>query len=194
MRLYGGVTVYWSKGRSARNLALYADKPARTKTTDTPCAHLELRFSNTGAVRRAGFDEIESLIDLEMLSLLPRYIKMLDFDFDAFISRLVKRTCAAERARFMKRRRTHVHPAVEQYRTHLTSKIKHILKKLGLDTAQGFKDRDPRKAKRLTAMQVVQVMNDTHDPSSQSFPVLSMPPIPNDDGQTGRNTDLVLKV
>lgn len=142
-----GGTVYWCEGRTNRNLVLYADKPARRCDKETPCAHLELRFLNTGSVRRAGLGTVESLIRLDGIGLLSRHVKVLQFDADRFKKRIIKKTLAAERKSFLQNKKAHGrHAFTERYRTRLKQRVASFVERMFIDTAQRFKDnyRSPR--------------------------------------------------
>src|ERR1700734_1132322 len=59
-------TAYWNSRTRSKNPVLYADRPARTTESRSPCAHLELRIVRARAVRCAGLDSMESLIALDV--------------------------------------------------------------------------------------------------------------------------------
>jgi hypothetical protein len=144
--------IRWTEGRSNRNLVLYWDKPARTELDESPCAHLELKFLNTGAVRRAGLASIEALLRLgliDVINLFSRNVKLLEFDADAFIARLVRQAVAHERQQHLERGKPNVHPVWDYNRSRLQYRFANLIRKIGLDTAQGFKDEHPRAAMRL---------------------------------------------
>ena len=99
-------SVYWNRDRqTARNIALYADKPS--KTGMGPCAHVELRFSTAAACRRVGISEPRDLLrDIEVARLLQRQTRLARVDarrFDRLIEQIARKRI---RLRTERRRRT----------------------------------------------------------------------------------------
>jgi len=68
-------TTYWSSdGWTARNFALYADRPS--KMTGEPCAHLELRIRRAAACRRASIKTMSDLINLDARALWDNELRI----------------------------------------------------------------------------------------------------------------------
>lgn len=63
MTVYGGTTYISRDRRTNRNLVRYCDMPS--KTTGCPCLNLELRFKGADACRRAGFEFLEHLLEMD---------------------------------------------------------------------------------------------------------------------------------
>ncbi len=68
--------VYWSaNGDTARNIALYFDKPSRWN--GQPCTHWEIRFTTADACRRAGLSDLNQLVSgIDALKLLKHEAKL----------------------------------------------------------------------------------------------------------------------
>jgi hypothetical protein len=167
-------TLYWSVGRRQRNLARYADKPARSDER-VPCCHLELRFSGSASVRRAGFEWVEDMLDCDLIGLVSRHVRLLEYDANRFATAFIRRTLAAERRQFL-RRRTPLHPVMEQYRSRLKYRLLNIIKRTGLDTAQGFKDLFPEQAKKLKSYPIITVINTNTGEYDRNYLMFSMAP------------------
>ena len=76
---------YSGRKRSGRNTAFYADRHSKI-TGEVDCCHIELRFRTTGAVRRAGYEKIVELIDLDPRQLFSHNISVVEFTEKKFIA------------------------------------------------------------------------------------------------------------
>lgn len=73
-------TTYRSINKAtARNIAMYADKPSKTGLG--PCAHFELRFSTAKACRRARVDDLRRLMNgIDALAMLKHETRLVWID------------------------------------------------------------------------------------------------------------------
>jgi hypothetical protein len=74
-------SLYWKIDRKERrNLALYSDRPS--KTAESPCCHLEVRFTGADACRRAGLSDLCALANgIDAFPLLKHQTKISRVDF-----------------------------------------------------------------------------------------------------------------
>jgi hypothetical protein len=165
-------TVYWNSKSRAKNPVLYADKPARTIEGRPPCAHFELRILRARAIKRAGIVSIDSLIALDVAAAINRYVYLLpSFDADRFASAIIRRSLAAERRRFLLRRRTRYSPFTDRYRAVMRHRFACYLRRYDLDTAQGFKDAYPRAARKMERAPVITIYSTPHFTNSSMTPI-----------------------
>jgi hypothetical protein len=97
-------SIYWSKEHpTARNIALYADRPS--KTGMGPCAHVELRFFGAHTCRLVGVSTPHTLLqNVDVLRLLQRQTRLVQVDKRRF-DRLIERAARARLRRHVTRHR-----------------------------------------------------------------------------------------
>jgi hypothetical protein len=150
-----GATKYWrswspGQKRPSANLLLYHDRPARMPQDQMrQVVHLELRLLNAGALRRAHIDRPADLIAFDAVNLLNRRSFVMNTDhLEVFVWKIVRRTLRDERAAALRRRRPSS-AFMDRYRAGLPKRLWHQLReRIGLDTAQGYRDLHPSAAAR----------------------------------------------
>jgi len=91
-------THYWHHARRApRNLTLYSDRPSKTGLG--PCAHLELRFTGAAACKRAGVENLKTLMrGVDMVKMLQHQTRIAFIDenkLDRIVAGIAKRELRA---------------------------------------------------------------------------------------------------
>lgn len=89
--------IEWGSRRSNRDMVVYSDRHSKI-TGEVDCVHLELKFYNTPAIRKAGFSFAKQLIAIEPLQLFERHVKLMEADQ---LAQLASRDAIkADRARY----------------------------------------------------------------------------------------------
>jgi hypothetical protein len=85
-------TRYWNPRKKRRNIALYGDKPSKTRLG--PCCHFELRFTTAEGCKRVGLGDLPSIIGgIDPIALLKHQTKICFIDpkrLDRAIERIAR--------------------------------------------------------------------------------------------------------
>jgi len=124
----GRATVYWSQGRTNRQLAVYTKKAAEI-------IRVELRFLGSAAVRRAGLANLTSLRELNARKILEHNIGWFS-PKDRFVQKMVRKAVSADRKqhkeRQLKRRSPSAELFIDEYRSRIPIRAKYILRRVDM--------------------------------------------------------------
>jgi hypothetical protein len=151
----GRSTTYWVRQngrqrRSNRDLALYADRASKLDPNQK-VAHLELRFLNAGAVRRAGLANPKDLIRLDPSLLFEQNIQLVDFNFATWQRAVIKAAVNADRATYRSKTTSRF---VDMYRAALPRRVLSFLVRSGCDRVQRAKDLQPKYLRACTTIPI----------------------------------------
>lgn len=102
VKLYPGkqrVSKFWGTSYSSQSpkvncqICSYSDKPTKAPQVDIPqpCFHFEYRLKNPQAIKRAGIERLDDLIDFNFRSFFEKRLIFQEIDFSKF-HRIVKKT------------------------------------------------------------------------------------------------------
>lgn len=135
--------------RPARDFVLYDDKPS--KITGAPCTHLEMRFLTAASVRRAGFENIDDLIKLNPYQLSSKYLKIVEFDPQAFTNKMIRAAVKTDRHEYQGKKASSY---VDQYRATIHRRIRGLLGRTLRGRAQNLRDLYPKHFEDLKELSV----------------------------------------
>jgi hypothetical protein len=114
-----GDTVYWTDERRARNLVVY-----RNRKSDR-VVRLELRFMNSGAVRRAGLDKTEKLRTASPIKIIAHNVKA-QKPTARFTQKAI-RTTYQDELKASRSQKSRNHPVTDAYRASIPNRVISIL-------------------------------------------------------------------
>lgn len=120
-------------GRPRREIALYADRHSKV-TGELDCAHFELKFCGSDAVRRAGCREVFDILRLDPCELFERHVRLYDFDEEQFTRQLVRRIINDDRLLYQGAQS--LHPMVDRYRSNLAHRTRSLVKRVARGRVQ----------------------------------------------------------
>jgi hypothetical protein len=132
------------KRRSARDVGLYSSKPS--KITGLPCAHLELKFYNSRAVRAEGWHMLPSHVaHTDPGKLFGKHLRLC-LDFEPWLKRTIKKQVKLARAG---------DPDLDGAR--LAARYRWVMENGKMDCAQWLKDNHPKAIKTTHPVDVLRV-------------------------------------
>lgn len=142
-------TCYQTKPMWRQDFVAYSDKPS--KLYGLPAPHFEIRQRTAQAVRKFGFKKPSDLISLDPFKYFERVAKLVDYNSDQFIQRIVQRSVRAERESFLKSKKKRARRSLftDRYRASLGFRARALCKRIHLDCAQGLQSSHGEYLKRL---------------------------------------------
>jgi hypothetical protein len=121
------------KRRSAIDLALYPDNHCKV-TGEVDCSHAELRFLGSRSCRRAGFETIDDVVNLNPAEVFARYLRVVDYDIEALIQNMQRAAVKDDRAAH--RGRNAFDPFNDKLRAQIPARVRNIVERGSSGRAQ----------------------------------------------------------
>ena len=148
------------KRRSARDLAVYADKPS--KFGGEPCVHLELRYQNTEACRRQDVQTAIDLINLNPRFLFDKHVRLSD-GARLFVNNIIREHVYSDRLNHLATRSKAKSEIAlrfeERSRAAISRRVASIYERGGKFRAQWVKHHHPRWVEKSVPISVLSVPN-----------------------------------
>jgi hypothetical protein len=130
--------------RAGRNIGVYADR--LSKVTRKEVCHYELKFMNSASVRRQHWKKPSKLLQMNPGAVFMRHVKLVDFEPEHFIRRILRRNVKYDRIQYAGRVLT---PSADRYWAARPRRVRHVIETITRNRVQLVKDLAPGYVARL---------------------------------------------
>jgi hypothetical protein len=129
-----GQTTYWA--RNGRRLLVVYPADYNRITGELNPIHLELRLRGAAVIRKEGISGIKDLFMLNPQAVFAKHTKWSDLG-DRYVRKMIRQETAKDRETYRGRR---VSRFMNDYRAHIPTYVRTLLRNTGLDRSQNVRD------------------------------------------------------
>jgi hypothetical protein len=128
-------TTYWGPPTARRNVVVYPDDYNRITGELNPI-HLEIRLRGADVIRKAGIGGIKDLLMFNPRAWFAKHVKWSDLG-DRYVKKIIRQETAKDRETYRGKK---VSRFIDDYRAHIPTYVRTLLRKSGLDRSQNVRD------------------------------------------------------